>query len=334
MGRYRSQTELRMLVSAGDLRKSPKMTADPFSEILNLSQAQAVHAGGFTAGGPWAIRFHARHRIKMSAVLKGSCWVWLEGEAEPVRLEAGDVGLLTAQRSYVMASAPGLEPVEATSLFSGPGPTMAVLGDGADFSFVGGHVLLHPTNGWLLADVLPPWLHIKANSPEAATFSWLLNQLVEEGSADLPGAQLAASHLAQLLFTHILRAHVRAGGPLPVGWLRALADPRAAPALRLMHAEPGRAWSLEALAKACAMSRTSFAAHFKAVSGKAPLAYLTDWRMRLAERALQDDTVAVAAIGHALGYSSESAFSHAFKRVTGRSPRAYRRDAKPGQVLV
>lgn len=317
-----------MLVSARYLRKSPEMTADPFSEILNLTQAQAVHAGGFTAGGPWAIRFHARHKIKMSAVLKGSCWFWLDGEPEPARLEAGDVGLLTAQRSYVMASAPGLEPVEATSLFSGAGRTMAVLGDGADFSFIGGHILLNPANGWLLADVLPPWLHIKAGSSEAATFSWLLNQLVEEGSADLPGAQLASSHLAQLLFTQILRAHLTAGGPMPAGWLRALADAKAAAALRLMHGEPGRGWSLEELAKACAMSRTTFASHFKAVSGKAPLTYLTDWRMRLAERALRDETTAVASIGQSLGYSSESAFSNAFKRVTGSSPRAYRRGAR------
>jgi AraC-like DNA-binding protein len=115
---------------------------------------------------------------------------------------------------------------------------------------------------------------------------------------------------------------------MPAGWLRALADARAAPALRLMHSEPGRAWRLEELAKACAMSRTTFASHFKMVSGKAPLTYLTDWRMRLAEHALLAETTPVARISQTLGYSSESAFSNAFKRTTGRSPRAYRRSAK------
>lgn len=75
------------------------------------------------------------------------------------------------------------------------------------------------------------------------------------------------------------------------------------------------------------MSRTTFANHFKAVSGKAPLTYLTDWRMRLAERALRDESTAVALIGQSLGYSSESAFSNAFKRVTGSSPRAFRSHA-------
>jgi AraC-like DNA-binding protein len=321
-----------MLVDAQFLRESPEMSVDPFSEVLNLTQAQAVHAGGFTAGGPWAIRFHPRHRIKMSAVLKGSCWFWLDGEPDPVRLEAGDVGLLSAQRSYVMASAPGIEPVEATALFTGTGRTMGVLGDGADFVFIGGHILLNPTNAGLLADVLPPWLHIKAGSPEADTFSWLLNQLVEENAGGLLGAQLASTHLAQLLFTQILRAHLKGGGRLPAGWLRALADPRLAPALRLMHGDPGRAWGLEELARACAMSRTTFAGHFKAAAGKAPLTYLTDWRMRLAERALREEATAVALIGRSLGYSSESAFSNAFKRASDISPRAYRSRAKQADL--
>ncbi len=303
------------------------MDVDPFSEILNLTKAQAVLAGGFTAGAPWAVRFPPRDKIKMSAVLKGSCWIWLEGEAEPAHLHAGDVGLLAAKRSYVMASDPAIEPVEATSLFSEVGRTTAVLGSGEDFAFIGGHVVLDPMNGQLIGDLLPPWIHIKAGLPEAAAFSWLLSQLVEEEAAGLPGSQIASSYLAQLLFTQILRAHLKSVGPMPAGWLKALADSKASPALRLMHGDPGRDWRLAELAKACAMSRTTFAGRFKAVSGKAPLTYLTEWRMRLAERALREEATAVALIGQSLGYSSESAFSNAFKRVTGRSPRAYRSGA-------
>jgi AraC-like DNA-binding protein len=90
--------------------------------------------------------------------------------------------------------------------------------------------------------------------------------------------------LAQLLFIQLLRAHLAASGPLDAGWLRALGDPRIAPALRLMHGEPGRNWPLTELAKACAMSRTTFATHFKAVAGVPPLTYLADWRMRLTGR--------------------------------------------------
>jgi AraC-like DNA-binding protein len=78
------------------------------------------------------------------------------------------------------------------------------------------------------------------------------------------------------------------------------------------------------LAAAAAMSRTSFALHFKAATGVAPLAYLTQWRMRLAERALREDTIAVSGVARRHGYSSDRACSNAFKRVTGSAPNIYR----------
>jgi AraC-like DNA-binding protein len=56
----------------------------------------------------------------------------------------------------------------------------------------------------------------------------------------------------------------------------------------------------------------------------APITYLTEWRMRLAERALREEKEPIAVIAQTLGYASESAFSNAFKRVTGKSPKAYR----------
>jgi AraC-like DNA-binding protein len=110
---------------------------------------------------------------------------------------------------------------------------------------------------------------------------------------------------------------------LRAGWLRAATDPRLAPALRLIHGEPGHAWRLDQLARACAMSRTSFATHFKTMAGEAPLSYVTRWRMRLAEQALRRGDTPVVTLAQALGYASESAFSHAFKRIVGLSPARY-----------
>ncbi|MBB3919715.1 AraC family transcriptional regulator [Rhizobium fabae] len=313
-----------MLESATYLRESTRMRVDPFSEILKLTNAEAVVTGGFTAGGPWAIRFPGRDKIKFFAVVKGSCWVKLEGEAEPRHFETGDVGLLAERRSFVLASDLSVAPLDAMDLFSGSGRTMATLGDGGDFAHIGGHVLLDPIRGRMLADILPPWIHTRASSPHATIFRWLLDRLIEERDVGQPGAQLASAQLTQLLFIEILRSHLNTSNRLPAGRLRALADPRIAPALRLMHGNPARAWHLEELAKACAMSRTSFAFHFRKAAGVAPLAYLTEWRMRLAERALRAEKTPVAVVARSLGYTSERAFSNAFKRVSGSSPMAYR----------
>lgn len=311
-----------MLESAHYLCNSAEMNADPFSDILKLMQAETLVTGGFSAGGAWSLRFPAPEKIKFFAVVKGNCWVCIDGEV-PVQFNTGDVGLLTAKRSFVLASAPEVPPQDAMRLFSGAGRSTATIGDGQDFAHIGGHVLLDPASGRLLADVLPPWIHVPAASPQATTFRWLLDQLLEERAGGLPGAQLATAQLAQLLFIQILRAHLQTTSPMPASWLRALGDPRIAPALRLMHGDPARVWHLDELAKACAMSRTTFALHFRTIAGVAPLTYLTGWRMRLAERELGQNTP-MAVIAQSLGYTSESAFSHAFKRVTGHSPRAYR----------
>ncbi|WP_114812176.1 AraC family transcriptional regulator [Paraburkholderia kururiensis] len=315
-----------MLYSPVYLRNRTIMSADPFSDILKFTNAESLATGGFTAGGTWAVRFPVPEKIKFFAVVKGSCWVAIDGEAEPIRFESGDVGLLTARRAFVLASDPGVPPVDAMTVFSGAGRSAVRLGEGDDFAQIGGHVLLDPASGRLLSDVLPPWIHVPAASPQATTFRWLLDQLVEERAGDLPGAQLVSAQLSQLLFIQILRAHLKTSGPMS-GWLRALGNPRIAPALRLMHDDPARAWRLEELASACAMSRTTFAFHFRTSAGVAPLTYLAEWRMRLAERRLREENTPVAVVAQALGYSSESAFSHAFKRMTGRSPKAYRHAA-------
>ncbi|MQY37612.1 RCS-specific HTH-type transcriptional activator RclR [Streptomyces sp. RB17] len=91
-----------------------------------------------------------------------------------------------------------------------------------------------------------------------------------------------------------------------------------------MHADPAHPWQLEELARAAAMSRTTFAVRFRQAAGVPPLTYLQNWRMSLAARALRQDAVPVAELARSVGYSSESAFSNAFKRTVGVAPRRYR----------
>ena len=77
------------------------MTTDPFSDILKLSNAETFVSGGFTAGGSWAIRFPAPDKIKFFALVKGKCWLLIDNRQLPVRVEEGDVFLLSAQhRSF------------------------------------------------------------------------------------------------------------------------------------------------------------------------------------------------------------------------------------------
>jgi AraC-like DNA-binding protein len=151
-----------------------------------------------------------------------------------------------------------------------------------------------------------------------------VDQLVKEVAVDRPGAMLASKQLAQLLCVQIIRSCLEASGPDTAGWIRALSDERIAPALRLIHREPERAWRVGDLAKEVAMSRTSFALRFKSIVGVAPLTYLLNLRMQFAEQGLREGSMSVTELGLSLGYTTESAFSNAFKRATGMSPKRYR----------
>lgn len=296
---------------------------DPLSEMLTHLNARSIMSGGLITGGNWAIRFPQPNRIKITSVARGACWLVRDGYV-PIRLEAGDVLLLNGKFSFVLASDLSMEPADAKVLFAGRTGPVARYGEGDDFFYLGGHVALDRDGTDLLLDVLPPIIHVRAGLAEASVVRWLLDQLIHEMASNRPGGQLAATQLAQLMFVQVLRAHIDAAEPMTASWLRAIGDERIAPALRLMHGDPARAWQLGELAKAVGMSRTSFALRFKTVAGVAPLAYLLGWRMRLAERALRDGSTPVASLALSLGYTSESAFSNAFKRMTGVAPKRYR----------
>jgi AraC-like DNA-binding protein len=308
------------------MRENLKMTLDPFSDLLRLMNAQSVISGGLIAGGPWAVAIPPSDKIKFWGIVRGSCWLVLEGESSPIPVREGDVFLLRAPRSHVLASSLTVEPVDLAEILENRQGAIARHGEGDAFFMIGGKVDLSDDNAQLLLDELPPLIHIHAESRHAQSLRWLLEQLVREGDDNHPGVAAASSQLAHLMLIQILRAYFESAEPIANGRLRAIGDRRLAPALQLMHGDPGHAWRLGELAKAAAMSRATFSAYFKSIAGVAPMAYLTEWRMRLAERILRSERTSVSALSSALGYGSESAFSNAFKRVTGRSPRSYKRE--------
>lgn len=309
--------------------------ADPLTDTLALTEAHCHASRGFVAIGEWALRYPESQRLKFSAVVEGSCWIDFDDDLATSRLElqAGDVVLFDGRHGFVKGNSDAVPIGDAITAFGLDGSVArfgsgTVTGVGARVVGVGGHVSLNRTGEELLMRALPPVIHLRAADERAPTFRWLLDRLLRETSTAGPGASLAADDLAHLLFLESLRACLAEAESLPVGWLRAIADERIAPALHLMHDQPGRAWQLEELAQAAAMSRTTFAERFRTVAGVPPLTYLTNWRMRLAERALRDEDTPLSALAHSLGYTSDSAFSNAFKRINGVAPRRYRETAR------
>ncbi|WP_170323615.1 AraC family transcriptional regulator [Cryptosporangium phraense] len=300
------------------------MTADPLSDALALVRARCVITGGFTASGDWSVRFRPSAALKLKGLVRGRCWLVADGRP-PQRLAQGNVAVFNRLDSFVLCSDPALPPVEEPeAVRPGPGPLdrFGDQGDADDGAVViGGHIDLDRSGDELLLAVLPRLTVLS----EADGILRLLEQLLDERAATRPGANFAADQYAQLLLVQVLRAVLERGTASRPGWLTVLADPDLRPALSLMHTDPGRAWGLDELARASAMSRSRFATRFREVSGQPPVAYLTRWRIRLAERALRETDTTVAALAAELGYASESSFSHAFARTVGVSPGRFRR---------
>jgi AraC-like DNA-binding protein len=122
----------------------------------------------------------------------------------------------------------------------------------------------------------------------------------------------------------VLRQQLAADVAAAPAWFRAMDDPAIGAALRAVHAQPQRPWTVAELAAEATLSRATFARRFHELVGVAPLAYVTDWRMALAREQLRDSDAGLAAIAQSLGYASEFSFAAAFKRHEGVAPGRWR----------
>lgn len=309
------------------MRESSILLVDPLSDLLDFLQARCDLSGRVVAGGTWARRFTNLDAIKFCAVTQGGCWYSIDSMSEPAQVDTGDVLITNGTRTLTLASAASLIPGATTTPVVRDSDDKYQLGQGCDFTMLGGHVQIDADRQTLLLNGLPPLIHVRGTTGEAEPLSWLLRQLVAEMKGGRPGRAIVISGLAQLLFIQTLRAYLAHAPNGDEGWLKGFGDQRLAVVLSSLHSEPSRNWSLEELAKKAGMSRTSLAVRFREMMGVPPLAYLTQWRMYLARRELRAGA-SISEAAASVGYASDSAFSNAFKRVMAVAPGQYRRTAQ------
>ncbi|MEW2623735.1 AraC family transcriptional regulator [Streptomyces sp. NPDC048106] len=309
------------------------MDRDQLSEVFDLIEVRGVLSGGFAARGPWVARGALGTPLKFFALVSGRARLTTDGIDAPVELEPGDVAVLNNRSWLELRGGTGdAPPREILPEENAPSTDLRGVDFDTDDVVVGGRVDLDPTGQALLVQALPPVGHVRGSAAAANNLRGTIHRLFDEVSTRRIGAHFAIRQHVQLLVLEMVRAYA-GQAELPPGWLRVLTDERLRPAIALMHTDPGKPWSLDELARATAMSRTSFAERFRTVAGVPPLAYLGRWRMLLARQALRDGDVRVGVLASKLGYTSESAFSTAFKRQVGLSPLRYRqrlRTQEPG----
>ncbi|NUS00523.1 MAG: AraC family transcriptional regulator [Kribbellaceae bacterium] len=296
---------------------------DVVSDVLTTLRTGRPHAARTRTSVPWGVRFPALGGSGCHVVLQGSCW-FLSDELDPIQLAAGDLVFVPHPRVYTLADDPTTTPVEFNPVVSERRALgkVEIPGDGAVTETVCAAYYFDRSRIHPFLEDLPPVLHLPATPGRRSALHGVVELLGGELSADRHGGDLAVPALIDTLLIYVLREWL--DDHPATGWAASLNDPAMLSALRGIHLQPERQWTVEDLAREAGLSRATFAARFKATASMAPLGYLTWWRMTLAARLLRTTDDPLRVIAGKVGYTSEFAFTKAFKRVYGVPPRHYR----------
>jgi AraC family transcriptional regulator, alkane utilization regulator len=342
----------------------PKM--DVLSDVLRVVRLSG--AVFFTAdfSSPWAIESPMPDMLASAVMPEAECVVLfhilVDGECEvicqshsSIAMQSGDVivfprGDQHTMRSHAAAAATPLSTIYSPGAHDEP-PQLSYGGGGQTSRFVCGYLNCDQRFSPLV-EALPTMLLVRSrdeySSIEAidadgcrptvvppGSGTWLgttLKFTINEARLARPGNAAMLGRLTELMFVEILREYMQR---LPVnqgGWLAGVNDPIVGKALRLLHAEPARNWTVEELAREVAVSRSVLAQRFTELVGDAPIRYLASWRMQLAKQMMREGT-RIQDVATRVGYDSEAAFNRAFKRATGCPPATWRKGATPATVV-
>jgi AraC-like DNA-binding protein len=92
-----------------------------------------------------------------------------------------------------------------------------------------------------------------------------------------------------------------------------------------MHAEYSRRWSIDDMARQCALSSNHFMHKFKLQTGFSAVDYIIKIRMEKAKDLLLNLSLSIKEVSNLVGYENSLYFSRLFCKTEGLSPREYRK---------
>jgi AraC-like DNA-binding protein len=332
---------------------------DVLSDVLRVVRLSG--AVFFTAdfSSPWGLESPTPVALTSALMPKAECLVLfhilVDGECEVVcqglpvtTMESGDVVVFPRGDWHTMRSCGATTTAPLTSIFTvgehDEPPLLSYGGGGPSSRFVCGY-LNYDQRFSPLVEALPTILTVRARddystidavdaagrrsmSVPQGSGTWLgttLKFTINEARTARPGNAAMLGRLTELMFVEIIREYMHRLPGSQGGWLAGLNDAAVGKALRLMHGDPVRDWTVDDLAREVAVSRSVLAHRFAELVGDTPMHYLANWRMQLAKQLMREGTRSIQEVATRVGYESEAAFNRAFKRTTGTPPAAWRR---------
>jgi len=310
---------------------------DALSDILSRMRLKGTLYFRTSLTAPWGVkvprfkdvaRYHFAH--------KGRCLIRIEGAADPVLVEQGDLIIIPHGTAHTLYCHPEtetdalpLDEVIERSGFTGRGTLVyGEFGTNHETQLVCGHFAFGDHARHPLLEALPA--HILIRNYGEASGSWMENTLKvigAEAGRDGIGNDLVALKLSEIIFAQALRSYfIVEGADQPI--MAGFANPQIGRVLSAIHEAPSFAWTLEELSDIAGMSRTSFVNSFSKLMATTPMGYITDWRMQIARQMLAETSASIIEVAESAGYQSEAAFGRVFKKLIGTAPATYRREVQ------
>lgn len=299
---------------------------DALSTVLEATRLRSVVYSKFPLAAPWGLDIVKDDNSQFWRLVSGSCTIGAPdgriiemAESDLVFVPHGSAHWIADKSTSLRMPSPQFVKArrEGINVFNSGGDVTILIAGHFEFDFQS----LHP----FLKD-LPSIIHIRQYETENQLLLKQITQLMlNELNTEKPGSSVMLRCLSEIMFVNIIRAYLEQDSP-GSGFLSALNDPRISKALKLIQDSPQHNWTLESLAAEIGMSRSVFFNQFKKLVHETPLGYLTNWRIRRAEKLLLTDNSNISAIAANVGYRSEAAFNRIFKLKTGQTPAAYRRN--------
>ena len=270
------------------------------------------------------------HLIIFHFLTEGRAYARLpDGKKE--QLTAGDIVIIPHGDTHFLGNGAPEKPVDSFRVFAkdvAKGLKVVRFGGGGEITkFVCGYLACEPRLSEVFLAGLPRVLVVHV--AKEASGQWLESSIrfsVDAASGSDAGSGLMLAKLAELLFVETLRRYISTLPPGHSGWLAGARDAVTGKALALLHKDPAYPWTISSLARRVGLSRTRLAERFRHFLGEPPMAYLTQWRLKLGAEILQSTEDSVAQVAAAVGYGSEAAFNRAFKRGFACPPAQFRRE--------
>ncbi|MEU9605229.1 AraC family transcriptional regulator [Streptomyces sp. NPDC048057] len=296
---------------------------DVLAELLDGVRARGALFRCACVDGPWSLRFAGGAPLTLLTMVRGRGWLLPDG-GEPVAVDEGTVAVVRGRAPYTVADEPGAAPrtlVTAAAYCPPPGAPAPHDDAPEPAAMLLSGVYEAPGS---ISDRLLRTLPDVFVVPGAQCGHPLLELLAQEVATARPGRRTVLDRLLDLMLLAALRAWFDRPGAQPPPWYRAWDHPTVGPALRLLHDDPARRWTVAGLAARTGVSRAALARHFTAEVGEPPMAYLASWRVDTAADLLLTTDDTVEAVARRVGYANAFALSVAFKRLRGIAPAAHR----------